>query len=481
MGVTVEALIGAGIPAEEIVTGAEVPANRQPALIRAGIPAEEIVTGEAGDDPADAWPMGLKRGPTRTADPVTVVAARSAETVSLVLRAAAAAGATVQVEGARTNVVGCLDGSPDVVLRLAMDRIVDLDATSQVVTTEAGVIGGTLEGFLNDRGFTLGHYPQSLHHSTVGGWIATRATGTASARFGGLEQMVRGLEGVLPSGEAFRIPARPRSPGGLDALQLLTGAEGSLAVITAASLAVARLMPEIRLNGLVPDFATGLEMQRELIQRELPVGVVRLLNPAETAAALVNAPDSAAACLLVLSLVGEPAVTEVGQRVATHAIGAAGGSVLEPGAADRWWDNRHAGPELIQGLNLDPGSLFDTIELGVPWRSAAGPAAALQSEVGELADRLWMHSSHIYSTGTGLYLAFWIDSDDDDTACSRGQAVWERAMDLADQHGGTSGHHHGIGAARSARYLQSVEGRLHQSVKQALDPEGVLAARLLDG
>ena len=450
------------------------------ALIRAGIPAEEIVTGEAGDNPADAWPMGLKSGPARTA-PAAVVAARSAETASLVLRAAAAGGATVQVEGARTNVVGCLDGSPDVVLRLAMDRIVDLDAISQVVTAEAGVIGGILEGFLNDRGFTLGHYPQSLHHSTVGGWIATRATGTASARFGGLEQMVRGLEGVLPSGEAFEIPARPRSPGGLDALQLLTGAEGSLAVITAASLAVVRLMDEIRLNGLVPDFGTGLEVQRELIQRAVPVGVVRLLNPAETAAVLAGAPDSAGTCLLVLSLVGEPAVTEVGQRVATDAIGAAGGSVLGPDAADRWWDDRHAGPELIEGLNRDAGAFFDTIEVGVPWRSAAALAGALQSEVGELADRLWMHSSHVYSTGTGLYLAFWIDGTDDDTARARGRAVWERAMDLADRHGGTIGHHHGIGAARSARYIESIEGRLHRSVKRALDPTGVLAARLLDG
>ena len=450
------------------------------ALIRAGVPADEIVTGEAGDDPADAWPMGLKRDPARTA-PAAVVAARSAETVSQVLRAAAAAGATVQVEGARTNVVGCLDGSPDVALRLAMARIVDWDGTSQVVTAEAGVIGGFLEDFLNDRGFTLGHYPQSLHHSTVGGWIATRATGTASARFGGLEQMVRGLEGVLSSGEVFRIGVRPRSPGGLDALQLLTGAEGSLAVITAASLAVARLLGEIRLNGLVPDFGSGLDVQRDLIQRAMPVGVVRLLNPAETAAVLVDAPDSADACLLVLSLVGEPVVTEVGQRVATDAIGAAGGTVLGPDAADRWWDNRHAGPELIQDLNRDPGSFFDTIELSVPWRSAAAVAAALQSEVGELADRLWMHSSHIYPTGTGLYLAFWIDSTDDDTARARGRAVWERAMDLAEQHGGTIGHHHGIGAARSARYISSIEGRLHQSVKQALDPSSVLAARLLDG
>ena len=450
------------------------------ALIRAGVPAEEIVEGPDRNNPADTWPMGLKRGPVRS-DPAAIVAAESAATVSSVLRAAAAAGATVQVEGARTNVVGCLDGSPDVVLRVAMDRIVDFDAASQVVTAEAGVLGGALEGFLNDRGFTLGHDPQSLEHSTVGGWIATRATGTASARFGGVEQMVRGLRGVLPSGEAFKIPVRPRSPGGLDGLQLLCGAEGSLAVITAVSMAVARLMPKIRLNGLVPDFAAGLEAQRELIQRALPVGVARLLNPAETAAILDDAPDPAGACLLVLSLVGEPGVTEVAQRTAADVIGAAGGIVLSADAADRWWDNRHAGPELIQDLNRDAGSFFDTIEVGVVWRSAAALAGALQSEVGDLADRLWMHSSHIYSTGAGLYLAFWIDDSDDDAACARAEAVWARALDLADAHGGTIGHHHGIGAIRSARYIESAEGRLHRSIKRALDLDGVLAARLLDG
>ena len=450
------------------------------ALIRAGVPAGEIVAGPDRDNPADTWPMGLKRRPVQTAPPA-VVAARSAETVGSVLRVAAAAGATVQVEGARTNVVGCLDGAPDVVLRLAMDRIVDLDAASQVVTAEAGVLGGVLEGYLNDRGFTLGHDPQSLEHSTVGGWIATRATGTASARFGGVEQTVRGLEGVLPSGDPFKIPVRPRPPGGLDALQLLCGAEGSLAVVTAVSMAVARLVPEIRLNGLVPDFAAGLEVQRELIQQALPVGVARLLNPAETAAVLDDAPDPAGACLLVLSLVGEPDVTDVAHRAAAGVIGAAGGAVLPPGAADRWWDNRHAGPELIQDLNRDAGSFFDTIEVGVPWRSAAALAGALQSEVPAMADRLWMHSSHIYPTGTGLYLAFWIDRSDDDSARAAGEAVWARVLDLAAAHGGTIGHHHGIGAVRSARYVESIEGRLHQSVKRALDPAGVLAARLLDG
>ena len=449
------------------------------ALIRAGVPAGEI-EGPDRNNPADTWPMGLKCRPVRP-DPAAVVSAKSAETVGSVLRAAAAAGATVQVEGARTNVVGCLDGTPDVVLRLAMDRIVDLDAASQVVTAEAGVLGGVLEGYLNDRGFTLGHDPQSLEHSTVGGWIATRATGTASARFGGVEQMVRGLEGVLPSGDAFRIPVRPRSPGGLDALQLLCGAEGSLAVITAVSMAVARLMPEIRLNGLVPDFATGLEVQRELIQQALPVGVARLLNPAETAAILDDAHDPAGACLLVLSLVGEPDVTGVAHRAVAGVIGGAGGAVLPSGAADRWWDNRHAGPELIRDLNRDAGSFFDTIEVGVPWRSAASLASALQADVGNLADRLWMHSSHIYPTGTGLYLAFWIDGADDDSACAAGEAVWARVLDLASAHGGTIGHHHGIGAIRSARYTGSPEGRLHQSIKRALDPEGVLAARLLDG
>ena len=103
------------------------------ALIRAGVPAEEIAEAPDRSDPADAWPVGLKRGPVGTA-PAAVVSARSSATVSSVLRAAAAAGATVQVEGARTNVVGCLDGSPDVVLRVAMDRIVEVDAVSQVVT-----------------------------------------------------------------------------------------------------------------------------------------------------------------------------------------------------------------------------------------------------------------------------------------------------------------------------------------------------------
>ena len=375
------------------------------ALIRAGIPSDEIVAVAARDEPADTWPIGLKRRPARAA-PAAVVAAKSQETVSSVLRLAAAAGATVQVQGAGTNVVGCLDGTPDVLLRLAMDRIVGLDEASQVVTAQAGVTGGRLEGYLNERGFTLGHYPQSLDHSTVGGWVATRATGTASARFGGVERTVCGLEGVLPNGEAFRIPPRPRAPGGLDALQLVSGAEGSLAVITAVCLAVSRLVPEVRVNGVLPDFATGLEVQRELIQRSLPVGVARLLNPAETAAVLGAEPDPAGSCLLILSFLGEPPVADFGESAAVEAITAAGGTVVSSDAADSWWDNRLAGPSLIEGLNRDIGAFFDTIELGVVWRSAAALAGALQSRGrqpgGSAVDALLPHLLQWHRPVSGL-------------------------------------------------------------------------------
>ena len=450
-------------------------------LLKAGLEPDDLVDASSADNPTDTWPMGLKR-PRTTHGAVPVVLAKSAATVSLLLSWATVNGIRVQVQGGRSNVVGSLDGTPEVVLRLTeMDRIVGLDDISQVVTVEAGVIGTVLEGFLNSQGFTLGHYPQSLPESTVGGWIATRATGAASARFGGIERIVCGLEGVLAGGEMFRVPVRPRAAGGLDAVGLMCGAEGSLAVITTASLAVSRIMPETRVNGLVPSFAVGLELQRELIQRTLPLGVVRLLNPTETEAVLQGEPNPNGSCLVIMSILGEAGVTEISQGIFDGALSTAGGTAVDSAAADRWWDHRFAPPGLIQERNSLPGSLFDTIEVSAPWRSAPGLADALEEEIGALVDRLWLHSSHVYPTGTCLYLAYWIESSDDVEALRRGRTVWDRTLDLVEEHDGSIGHHHGIGAARSGRYVESAEGRLHRSVKQALDPQGVLSARLLEG
>ncbi len=107
---------------------------------------------------------------------------------------------------------GVLGGTLPVAHELVIDlkrlnRVLDLDETNCTVTVQAGMNGGQFEDALNARGFTSGHLPQSLHMSTVGGWAACRSAGQNSTRYGKIEDMILGLEVVLPDGRLLR-PAR---------------------------------------------------------------------------------------------------------------------------------------------------------------------------------------------------------------------------------------------------------------------------------
>ncbi len=89
-----------------------------------------------------------------------------------------------------------------------------IDEASQTATVEAGIFGPELESRLGERGFTLGHFPQSFEFSTLGGWIATRSSGQNSLRYGGIEKLVESVRVVTPQGmvETLHVPAGPTVP-----------------------------------------------------------------------------------------------------------------------------------------------------------------------------------------------------------------------------------------------------------------------------
>ena len=122
--------------------------------------------------------------------------------------------------GGGSGVCGAISAGGTVVVELrAMDEILDFDEKSRLVRVQPGMLGPDLDKALRSWGYLLGHEPQSMRISTVGGWIATRAAGQLSARYGGIEDLVKGLEVVLPTGEVVRSkgtpdgrPARTSSP-----------------------------------------------------------------------------------------------------------------------------------------------------------------------------------------------------------------------------------------------------------------------------
>ena len=171
-----------------------------------------------GERAIDCWPLALLRQVRGDGLPVpaAVVFPAATEDVAAVLAWASETGTAVIPRGGGSGVCGGAEaGAGSVVLDLSrMDKITDVDLVSRVVHVQAGVRGDRLEDALARHGLTVGHYPQSIAISTVGGWIAASSAGQASTGFGAIEDVLLGLTAVLPDGEILRSGRCPgRRPG----------------------------------------------------------------------------------------------------------------------------------------------------------------------------------------------------------------------------------------------------------------------------
>ncbi|MFH1807270.1 MAG: FAD-binding oxidoreductase [Pseudomonadota bacterium] len=183
--------------------------------------------------------------------------------------------------GAGSGVVGGLEaGSRTVVVDLKRFDALELDAGRGEAVAGAGVIGEQLERWLNERGFSLGHFPSSIYCSTVGGWVATRSAGQLSSRYGKIEDMVRWVEGVDGCGRVWRLNRGDRD---LDALGLAVGSEGGLIILTRIGLSVHRLPSHRALRGAdFPSVVQALDAMRQIMRAGLAPVILRLYDPLDT-------------------------------------------------------------------------------------------------------------------------------------------------------------------------------------------------------
>ncbi|MHA2380635.1 MAG: FAD-binding oxidoreductase, partial [Candidatus Thorarchaeota archaeon] len=141
-----------------------------------------------------------------------------------------------------------------------LDKIYEINHSSMTLRVQAGVMGIDLEEEVNRHGYTTGHTPTSLRASNVGGFIATRSGGSMSSLYGKIEDMTLGLELVLPDGSIVTTITVPRHSVGQDLRELFIGSEGTLGVITEATLRLFLLPEERRFCSLsFPDVHGGLE------------------------------------------------------------------------------------------------------------------------------------------------------------------------------------------------------------------------------
>jgi alkyldihydroxyacetonephosphate synthase len=423
--------------------------------------------------------------------PDAVVLPGSHEEVARVLAACTEHRVAVVPFGGGTSVVGGV--APErggfaavVALDLArLDRLVGVDEVSWTATLEAGVTGPRAEELLAERGFTLGHVPQSFERATIGGYAATRSSGQLSTGWGRFDALVERLRVATPAGD-LDLGRAPGSAAGPDLKQLLLGSEGAFGVVTSVTVRV-RPVPEVRRHEgwRVADLATGVEVLRTLAQRGPRPDLARLSDEVETAMGVYSShppgggEDHAGGCLLLVGWEG------YADDVAYRAAGAervlldAGAVSLGEQAAESWREGRFRTPRLRDEL-LGAGLVLETLETATSWTGLTALHARVGDVLREALDGatplVACHVSHLYAAGASLYFTILARRDEGDPV-----AQWTRAkgavMDALAASGATLTHHHAVGADH-APWLAAEDGALGvellRAVKRRLDPAGVL-------
>jgi alkyldihydroxyacetonephosphate synthase len=429
---------------------------------------------------------------------------RTEEQIEAILEAAARRGVAVIPFGGGTTVVGGVEpvgDRPVVTLDLKrMDRVLHVDPIAATAVVEPGITGPALETYLNNRGFTLGHFPQSFEYSTLGGWIATRSGGQKSTLYGKIEERVASLRMLFPGG-VITTPCVPAAAAGPDLTQALVGSEGVLGVITQATV---RLAPRPKLMNyqgyLFPTFEAGITASRELMQAGLKPSVLRLSDERETELSLaLRAPPTGLRA--VVEGVGRWYLARRGMQIEASTVMIVGFEGTEDEVRSAWdrakpilrrqggislgrspgraWERSRFELPYLRDVLLDHAVMVDTLETATTWDRYLSLYRTVGEAIAEaLGDRgaVMAHLSHSYSNGGSIYYTFLAPQKP-----GRELEQWEEAKVAATKAivsaGGALSHHHGIGSDHRpwmGQYLGPAGLRALAALKETFDPQRIM-------
>jgi alkyldihydroxyacetonephosphate synthase len=356
-----------------------------------------------------------------------------------------------------------------------MNKISEINDQNLTVTAQAGINLTNLETELNRKEYTMGHFPQSFYCSSLGGNLSTRAAGEFSTKYGKIDDMVISLEAVLPQGEIIKSKTTPKSSTGPAVERLLLGAEGTLGIITEATLKIWPKPEKTVLKSYsFENMKDGLDVIRNILRKGVFPAVIRLYDALETERQFYQFSQARNRCMLILLMQGCEELVELEQKVTEklckeHAIDCG----EEP--ARHWLEIRFNVKEAADFAPKDV--IFDTIEVSVTWDKSMNLYNSMISAMKKINGVFYAsaHASHFYPQGVCFYFTFAgvpVKTKPEDFY----RKVWGVAMKATLDAGGSISHHHGIGIMR-ANWLSAELGESLETlkkIKHALDPENIM-------
>ncbi len=411
--------------------------------------------------------------------PAAVVRPGTAAEVSAVLRVAAAQGMPVTPRGTGTGLSGASIPRPGglVVSFERMNRILEIDTENHVAVVQPGVTLAQLDEATAEVGLMYPVYPGE-YGASLGGNVATNAGGMRAVRYGVTRTQVLGLEAVLPSGEVIRTGGKlTKASTGYDLTQLIIGSEGTLALVTEATLRlypraphqatvlapfgsvdeVARAVPKVVATGVGPlvlEYIDAFTMAAITHAQELDLGIPAEIKDSTQAYLLVMLESRAADRL-------DGDVAEVATQLSE--LGAVDVYVLPGPAARRLVEAREKRFWTAKAMGAN-----DIVDVVVP-RAAIPEFLAMAKEVAE------RHQSFVAGCGHAgdgnVHLS--VFQADPEVRYRLLRELYEAGIKL----GGLISGEHGVGQTKKRYFLELTDPTtlaLMRRIKQAFDPTGIL-------
>jgi alkyldihydroxyacetonephosphate synthase len=388
------------------------------------------------------------------------------------------------IEGGLENAVEnsvIIDGSE-------MNEIIKIDEYNMLVTAQCGVGLEYLENKLRAMGYTTGHSPQSKPLAQMGGLVATRSIGQFSTLYGGIEDMLVGIEFVLPNGHVARIKNVSRRAAGPDIRHIPMGNEGSLCYITEVTVKIFKYMPENNrfFSWLMDDMKTGFEILRRVMVEGYKPSFARLYDYedgeyyfshfCEGKPVLIFMVEGPAGICKVTGEAIEKIVSEY------HTYKRVDEKLIENWYAGLNWDTSKVEKEYKEIHETE--NVGFTTEISALWSDIndiyESVIRRIKAEIPDIT-MVGGHSSHSYMNGTNLYFMYYynvVDCAPEDEINKYHNPINKIIVEETLKHNGSMVHHHGVGKHR-VHWIKEEYGTSYpvlKALKTVFDPNGIMNA-----